>query len=204
MKKTLKAAPPQDIGLPSLLRLHLELKDVKPSIWRQAEISSSLTLTGLHHCIQTLFGWHDSHLWAIHAGSRRFELMEPGFDQVVGKAENPDTTLTSELLHEAGVSILYNYDFGDDWFVLATLEAIVPAAPGVRYPRCLAGERAGPPEDCGGLPGFERLLAARKAPRNRESRELLEWVGPGWNPESFNIEMLNKALLARSAPRRVQ
>jgi hypothetical protein len=87
--------------------------------------------------------------------------------------------------------LLYEYDFGDGWLHEILVEQIVPVDPSEHYPVCLAGARACPPEDCGGVPGYEQLLEALRSPSAPASVELLEWCGD-WNPEAFDLESLNR------------
>jgi len=83
---------------------------------------------------------------------------------------------------------LYTYDFGDGWEHSVTLEAILPQEPGLDYPRCLGGERACPPEDCGGTYGYAEFLAAIRDPEHEEHQSMLEWVGGAFDPEHFRPE----------------
>jgi hypothetical protein len=89
--------------------------------------------------------------------------------------------------------LLYEYDFGDGWLHEILMEQIIPLDPSGHYPVCLAGARACPPEDCGGVPGYEQLLEALRSPSAPASAELLEWCGD-WNPEAFDLESLNRFL----------
>lgn len=57
-----------------------------------------------------------------------------------------------------GDAARYEYDFGDGWTHVVKLLAIEPRERGAKYPRCIGGERACTPEDCGGVPGYYRLL----------------------------------------------
>jgi hypothetical protein len=57
--------------------------------------------------------------------------------------------------------VVYVYDFGDDWRHDIVVEKIVPAEPGVAYPRCTGGQRAAPPEDCGGIWAFNGYQAGQ-------------------------------------------
>lgn len=66
--------------------------------------------------------------------------------------------------------------------------------PGRAYPACLAGERDGPPEDCGGIPGFYTLLEAIRDPAHEQHEELLDWLGDGFDPEAFSVDELNRRL----------
>jgi hypothetical protein len=186
----------------AILRLKITLMDCKPTIWREIEVVLSMTLSGLHEALQVLMGWEDGHLWAFEAGQRRFEPPDPDGMNLSGRSpEDPERVTLRDLFAKEGQNILYQYDFGDDWRVEIAVVAIGKPAPGVRYPRCLGGERAGPPEDCGGPPGFEELLAARRKPKSALARELLEWVGPDWDPNEFDIVAVNKDLAALRAPR---
>ncbi len=186
-----------------IFRLNITLMDCKPSVWREVEVASSMTLARLHDVLQVLMGWDDCHLWAFEAGKRRFEPPDPDVRTQLVAGDDPDQVTLGALLTGKGSRLRYNYDFGDDWWLDIKVLAIGKPELKVRYPRCLAGERAGPPEDCGGSHGFEELLAARKNPRSSHAKELLEWVGPDWNPEAFNLTLTNKVLAGLPAPRRL-
>ncbi|MBS1219258.1 MAG: hypothetical protein H6R21_2391 [Proteobacteria bacterium] len=186
-----------------IYRLHIVVAEIAPPIWREIELRSDMTLTGLHGVIQALMGWHDYHLWAFWHDSQRFE---PADLEEGGKSDpgtDPAVLTLGELLQKPRATLRYNYDFGDDWWLEITLISVGDSQPKLRYPRCLAGERAGPPEDCGGLPGFEELLAARTNPRSKHVKELLAWAGPDWNPEKFDLTLTNKILAALPVPRQL-
>ena len=187
----------------NVYRLRLELQYVKPFIWREVEVLSVMRLDALHRAVQIVMGWEDCHLWAFQAGERRFQPPDEeglGFGEA---GENPATASIEMVLPEPGSRILYNYDFGDDWLVAISVVKTTQPEESVRYPRCVAGERAGPLEDSGGPPGYERLIAARKKPKSREAKELLEWAGEDWDPDEFDIDAVNKELAGLPAPRRL-
>lgn len=183
-----------------IFRIGITLMDCKPSVWREAEVPSSMTLARLHEVLQVLMGWDDCHLWAFESGKKRFELPDPDVKTQQAAGDDPNQVTLSALLTRKGARLLYNYDFGDDWRLDIKLLELGKPEPKVRYPRCLAGERAGPPEDCGGPLGFEELLAARKNPRRRGAKELLEWASSDWNPDAFDLAVINKSLAALPAP----
>jgi hypothetical protein len=83
---------------------------------------------------------------------------------------------------------------GDNWGHTIQVEKVLDAGPGVRYPRCLAGKRACPPEDCGGPWGYADLLEAIQDPRHERHEELLEWVGGEFDAEAFDTEAVNEEL----------
>jgi hypothetical protein len=94
----------------------------------------------------------------------------------------------------AGIPFQYQYDFGDDWQHTVQVEKIRPAAPDTLVLSCLAGKRACPPEDCGGIPGYAQLLRILKNPRHPEYGELRQWAGRRFDPEGFDPEAVNKKL----------
>ena len=88
----------------------------------------------------------------------------------------------------------YNYDFGDNWVHILAVEKMLPAEEVVRYPICLAGVRACPPEDVGGLPGYENFLEAMRDPKHPEHTEYLEWISGRFDPEAFDVDEVNRRL----------
>jgi hypothetical protein len=74
------------------------------------------------------------------------------------------------------------------------VEKVLDPEPGVRYPRCLAGKRACPPEDCGGVPGYERMLEILATPEDEEYEDILEWLGDDFDPEAFDMAAVNTEL----------
>jgi hypothetical protein len=74
------------------------------------------------------------------------------------------------------------------------VEKVLDPEPGVRYPRCLAGKRACPPEDCGGVPGYERMLGILADPKDEEYEEITELLGEEFDPEAFDLGAVNEEL----------
>jgi len=167
----------------AILRLKVTLRETKPPIWRRLEVPTDVTLDRLHHILQTAFGWTDSHLHAFEqrpagAGRSRPELrIEP---------QRERRTKLGEVAGEVGASLLYEYDFGDGWEHLITVEKVEPTDATAAYPRCTDGRRCGPPEDCGGAWGYSHLLEVLADPNHEEHDELLEWVGGRFDPEAFD------------------
>lgn len=87
----------------------------------------------------------------------------------------------------------YEYDFGDSWLHEIALEEIADESVRSVVAVCLAGDRAAPPEDCGGIPGFYHNLAVLKKPRSREYVEIKEWMGD-YDPASFDLAAINDSL----------
>jgi hypothetical protein len=88
----------------------------------------------------------------------------------------------------------YTYDFGDNWEHTVTIEKTLDAEPTAKYPRCTAGKRACPPEDCGGPWGYGEFLTAISDPQHERHEELLEWIDGEFDPEAFDVNDVNRQL----------
>ena len=166
----------------------------QPLIWRRLDVPSGSTLLQLHSMIQAAFGWENYHLWAFQTSRGRYGLP----DRELGLADAATIRLDQAAAH-VGDRLRYTYDFGDDWEHDILVEAVTAATePGVTYPRCLAGSRACPPEDCGGVWGYENLLEALADPSHEEHHERLEWLGLNsagqFDPAAFDLAETNTAL----------
>ena len=171
-----------------VLRLKVELLEIAPPIWRRIEVPGDSTFWDLHVAIQDAMGWADSHL-------HMFEIRDAGRKSVEIGIPDPDfesgvvagwTRPLSKHVKKPGDRLVYEYDFGDSWRHSVVLEAVSSAEPGVRYPRCLDGARKCPPEDCGGVPGFEDFLEAIADPDHDEHESMLTWCGGSYDPEDFD------------------
>ncbi len=174
-----------------ILRLHIHLLGVHPAIWRRIEIRAETTFWALHVALQNAMGWTDSHLHDFEIP--RADVGEPAWIGMLDFAGDEDRTIHADFderldswIHCEGERFFYNYDYGDGWRNEVVVEAIEPAAPGGRYPRCLAGERACPPEDVGGPGGYETFLDALFDPQHPEHAEYRRWIGVSFDPADFD------------------
>jgi len=103
----------------------------------------------------------------------------------------------NEVLLKEKDFIHYEYDFGDGWEHKVVLEKIIPSAPGLSAPSCIAGARACPPDDCGGVGGYQEFLEAIGDPFHPEHEAMLEWIGGEFDPEYFDPDEVNDELAAR-------
>lgn len=180
-------------GSATVHRLKITLSGLRPPIWRRLEVPSDITLARLHDAIQAVFGWEGCHLWVFSTPSGQYGMRdaELGFYSAAAKK-------LSAAAPERGDRISYTYDFGDDWEHDIRVEAVVPAGPGTTYPRCTAGRRACPPEDCGGVWGYADLLEVLADPRHEDHAERLEWLGlesaAEFDPDEFGLAEVNDAL----------
>jgi hypothetical protein len=88
----------------------------------------------------------------------------------------------------------YVYDFGDGWTHVLTVEKVLAPEPGVRYPRCVSGRRACPPEDVGGPWGYDGFLEVMGDPNHPEHDERTKWAGGPFDPAAFDIDEVNEAM----------
>jgi hypothetical protein len=113
-----------------------------------------------------------------------------------GEVEDACATKLSDIfpIRNLRPRFLYEYDFGDEWMHQVIVEERFPPEEGVRYPRCVGGERACPPEDCGGPWGYADFAEAARNPDHERHADILEWVGDEFDPEAFDIEAVNRQL----------
>jgi len=174
-----------------IFRLHVQLLDVHPTVWRRIEIRADATFWALHVALQNAMGWTDSHLHDFELpNADGGEAVWIGMPDLEGDDYREiradfDERLDS-WIHYEGEYLFHNYDYGDGWRHRVVVEAIEPAVPRARYPRCSAGERACPPEDVGGPGGYERLLEALADPEHEAHEEYRSWIGGGFDPERFD------------------
>ena len=139
-----------------VLQLKVSLKGSKPPIWRRLEVPATITLDQLHEVIQVAFEWTDSHLHAFETPQGEYGVPDPEWGLDLRSERGVRLTKVAEV----GEKLTYVYDFGDDWQHVVLVEKIAPSQEGVAYPRCTAGRRAAPPEDCGGIWGYQDMLDA--------------------------------------------
>ncbi|OGT84977.1 MAG: hypothetical protein A3H91_01985 [Gammaproteobacteria bacterium RIFCSPLOWO2_02_FULL_61_13] len=159
----------------------ISLLGISPAIWRRIQVPESYTFWDLHVAIQDSMGWLDYHLHAFRfaavEGRRAIEIGIPG------QGDSDDATIPgwsvgiADRFIRPGISVIYEYDFGDGWVHEVLLEGMLLREPKTRYPKCLAGARACPPEDCGGISGLRELLKVLRNPKHPEYAGMVGWLG---------------------------
>jgi hypothetical protein len=172
-----------------VFQLKVTLKYSKPPIWRRIQVRGSATLARLHLILQVAMGWTDSHLHVFDVGGVPYGMPDPEWE-----AKDERRVKLGQVVAQPKDRLTYLYDMGDNWTHEIVVEKVLPPEPGVRYPICLAGRRACPPEDIGGMWGYEGFLEALRDPNHEEHESLLEWVGGDFNPATFNLEPVNREL----------
>lgn len=178
----------------SVYQLKITLKDIRPPIWRRVQVRSDATLGHLHWVIQFAMGWTNSHLhsFTIHGVDYGEPMPELGFDELGLRNEQP--VKLSKVIAGEGVKFSYLYDFGDSWEHDILVEKVLPAESDASYPVCIKAKRACPPEDCGGVWGYQNVLDAIRSADHPEHEEMLEWVGGFFDPEDAELDEINMLL----------
>jgi hypothetical protein len=190
MATTKTVDKPQEI-----YQIKVTLLGTDPPVWRRLLVPADLTLEQLHDVLQLAMGWEDGHMHEFRIGQRRFGKADPMERAFGGRPTASERTARLfNVLARAGAKAVYTYDFGDSWDHQIVVEKRLAPEPGHAYPACLAGERHGPPEDCGGIPGFYNLLEAIRDPQHEQHEELLDWLGDGFDPEAFSVDEVNRRL----------
>ncbi|MFW6195289.1 MAG: plasmid pRiA4b ORF-3 family protein [Chloroflexota bacterium] len=178
-------APPDTI-----YQLRVTILDTDPPVWRRVQAPTTITLFGLHLVLQATMGWENQHLYRFDIHGT--EYGEPDPDGLLEFRNARRNKLSSKV--KVGDTFTYEYDFGDSWEHEILVEQESIPHPEVSYPVCVAGERACPPEDCGGPMGFEDLLEAISDPRHEEHEDMLVWIGYDFDPSAFDIGEANARL----------
>ena len=174
-----------------IYQLKVTLRGARKAIWRQCQVRSDITLAKLHRILQTVMGWTNTHLHRFLIRGAQYGIPD---DMVLRKMIDGRKHRLSDVVSRQAPRFTYEYDFGDGWQHELLVEDILPPQAGLRYPVCLAGARACPPEDVGGIAGYENFLAAINNPRHPEHQEYLEWIGDSFNPEAFDVDEVNRKL----------
>lgn len=173
-------------------QLKVTLEYSKPPIWRRLLVTSDTSLADMHYIIQGAFGWKNCHLHQFQQGQEYYAQPNPhGFDDY----SNDYTGLTiADFLQKPKDKLRYEYDFGDSWLHKIELQKILPIDPNQTYPLCTAGKRNCPPEDIGGVWGYEEFLEIIKNPKHPEYKKRVAWIGEKFDPEAFNLAEINSRL----------
>jgi hypothetical protein len=179
-----------------LYQFKITLKDIHPPISRRIRVKDG-SLDKLHEHIQTAMGWTNSHLHQFMINGARYgdpELLCEGWEDEIQPINSLETKI-STIIPEDGKLFQFEYecDFGDGWQHEIVFEGCLRAEKGARYPLCVEGERACPPEDVGGTSGYEEYLEAMTDPQNEEHESFLEWRGP-FDPEKFDSGAATKRM----------
>jgi hypothetical protein len=186
------------VGTAGVYQLKISLYGVDdPPVWRRVLVPADFTLRDLHHVIQNAMGWDEEHLHVFQTKQGDYGVP----DRELGYADEAGVTLAG-ILPRKRSKLIYSYDFGDDWAHDVVVEERRPATPGEALPRCVAGEGACPPEDCGGPWGYENLKEVLADEDHEEHFERLDWMGledpDDFDAAAFSLDEVNERLAPRA------
>ncbi len=173
-----------------MFQLRISLMGPTPTIWRRLLVPGGIKLAKLHSIFQAAMGWEDYHLHSFEVGENRYWIPDPN-DEMDG-IDDASVTVAEVIPDRA--RFFYEYDFGDSWRHEVVVESIDPVALVLKFGVCLDGQRACPPEDCGGVGGYAMLLEAIADPDHEEHDDYMEWLGRYFNPEEFDLAATNAVL----------
>jgi pRiA4b ORF-3-like protein len=186
------ARPPMPRGV----ALRVELLEVVPLVWRRVLVPDNWTLASLHHYLQWVMGWTDSHAHEFQVGER---VMAP--DWWIKEADTDVTDYRDErrvsvaaVLSELGAhrKFEYRYDMGDGWEHRIVIESSPTSTLSDQpLPVCVAGENACPPEDIGGPHGYELFLNILRDRQHEQHHDMVRWIGGVFDPKGFDLNRIN-------------
>jgi hypothetical protein len=184
---------------PQPVTLRIELLDVAPLVWRRVLVSNQWTLASLHHYLQWIMGWMDTHAHEFQVGAGvvapDWWIHEIGLDTETTDFRDERRVSVAAAATELGIGgeLEYRYDMGDGW----RLRIVIEAAPRtwadneLPLPACLAGENACPPDDVGGPHGYALFLEIIGDHDHEQHEEMARWIGGVFDPKGFDLNRLN-------------
>ncbi|NIJ43550.1 hypothetical protein FHS78_003865 [Parvibaculum indicum] len=180
----------------SIVEIKVTLEHIEPPVTRTLQVPVAIRLDRLHLTLQAAMGWTNSHLYMFEAGGATWGLPDPDFG---GEDLPANKTTLAQLIEDTGArTIRYIYDFGDSWEHSLSVGKVTDAVPGDLYPRLTDISGRCPPEDVGGIPGYEEFLEAMADPEHPEHADLQEWYGATFDPivppaDELRLEVLKLA-----------
>ncbi len=173
--------------------LKITLLDVKPEIWREFVVPSDITLDRLHDVIQIIMGWHDFHIHEFKIGKNRFS-------EFIDMEEQKDILFSpefrlNEFLKRKGSKFIYLYDFGDLWEHSVVVKDSNYKRESDLEVYCVDGQRACPPEDIGGISGYNRLVETINNPASEDFESIMGLIENGYDSEAYDVKIVNWLLM---------
>ena len=180
---------------PNALQIRVTLPEIEPAVWRQLVIPGTWHLGQLHLAIQAAFNWWNCHLHEFNIGGLRYgdpELLEGDDFQDGPRVFDEREVRLLDFGRGGAVSFSYLYDFGDCWRHTVEIEQFLALDAAPKAGTCVAGARACPPEDVGGVGGYERFLAIMADRNDPEHADMKHWCGGHFDPDWFDLTRTDK------------
>ncbi|WP_408842516.1 plasmid pRiA4b ORF-3 family protein [Acidibrevibacterium fodinaquatile] len=179
---------------PNAVQIRVSLDDIAPEVWRRLIVPLQWNLEQFHLVIQAAFNWWNYHLHEFRIGGLRYgdiALLEEGSVEGDSRAFDQREVRFRDF-EGPGTAFAYIYDFGDNWRHTVEIEKLLALDASPKQASCIDGARARPPEDVGGIPGYEQFLAVIADPKDPEHAETKSWCGGHFDPEWFDLATANK------------
>ena len=172
--------------------IKISLRDIKPKIWRKMFVPSGLNFAEFQIMLNLGMGWHNCHLhefefpktttWVTN-NKEIVEDYDSGFLEGL-KAQGFPVEVKRFLLSQeteiddflvVGSKFYYIYDLGDYW---EHEIQVVKAADDytLRYATVTGYSGNCPPEDCGGVGGYEDFLAIISDSKHKDYKRIKAWA----------------------------
>ncbi len=176
------------------VQLRVTIADIEPPIWRLLVVPLTWDLGKLHLVIQASFNWWDYHLHEFRIGGLSYgdATVIDEFSDDDRRSFNESEVRLCDFHRQPGSMFIYKYDFGDNWDHLVEIEDFLALDAAPHHATCINGARARPPEDVGGIGGYENLLAVMADPTHEDHRSTKIWVGGHYDPEWFDLALVQK------------
>jgi hypothetical protein len=177
-----------------IYQLKITLRDSKPPIWRRVLVPGDITLGELHDVIQAVMDWDGGHLHQFFVAGQYYSDPFFGLDEYAGDVKDENRAILSRIVPGEKFKFIYEYDFGDSWEHIILVEKTLPPDPQRKLPVCIKGKRACPPDDVGGIWGYDTFVEAINNPEHPEHESYQEWFGEEWDAEAFDLDAINRRL----------
>ena len=178
----------------SVWALRISLMGGEPEIWRRFLVPCDITLMIFHEIIQTVMGWQDNHLFEFHLDHGRFGTRHPEFQDTRNPVSSARSAILRDVISTDIRQFQYVYDMGDYWVHEIVLEEVLSNDTGETFLQCVGGANQCPPEDIGGVGGYEEFLEAIANPSHEEYEYYIDVHGDEFDPGYFDINEVNKRL----------
>lgn len=161
------------------LQLKISLVGITPKIWRRVVVNSDIDLGILHEVIQIVMNWNGTHLHKFYTRTQTYMMPydDCEYEEDLLAMEDYEDALVCDLLYTKGQHLKYEYDFGDSWVHDIVVEELLPPIEAERDAHFIKGKNAAPPDDCGGVVGYQRLREILADPSHPEYEDMAEWMG---------------------------
>jgi hypothetical protein len=174
-------------------QLRIDLRGPKnPKVWRRIVVPVNIKLSLLHVVLLRAMGWGGGHMHEFIFAQGSYASVEPGLDLPFDVQDESRVSLRKAL--EGSHTFTWVYDYGDNWQHKVKVERAGDMVVPLEHPMCITGQGACPPDDVGGVPGYENFVQAMADPAHPEHDELMGWYSGPFDPAAFSAADVQERL----------